>query len=132
MKDGQPNNGHNVLRSGRQRRRARTVVSIGLGIWALLITIGVLLSLDSGWARENFGIIFMGLAAFCPDFLGAEEYNKPLFYGWSVAAGFVFALLAGFGWSRENQRVAWAFLLSTVASLVVGVWRMLAHLSTIH
>ncbi len=74
----------------------------------------------------------MGLTAFCPDFIGAEEYNKPLFYSWSVAAGFVFALLAGFGWSRGNQRVAWVFLLSTVASLVVGVWRMLAHLSTIH
>lgn len=112
--------------------QARILLAFGLCVWALAVGIGVESSLRSGWSSENFTLLFMILAAFCPDMVSAEASVNAVFVGVSITSVVVFSLLAIGGWRKHCMGLAIAFTGGTLLSIVVWLVRMFVHLLSIH
>lgn len=109
-------------------KKLRTLIIIGVSIWMLFILVGVFLSILNGFTEENFGIIFIGLTAFQPEFMFANESNKLYLYGWSIVMAIILITLAYYGWVKNDLKCAIVFFGLTVLSFIVGIIRVISNL----
>ena len=106
----------------------KRTVKIGLSLWLFVVSITLGFALFDNFAYENFATILIGLTAFHPDPMVAEESNKLFFFSWAAGFALLLGILVFFAWKRKSIKLARIFVITTIVSFIVGFVRFFSNL----